>query len=304
MRTTPLNYSSSLFLACLLLCANPLHAAPDWSSISSEQIVLFYPGQASWEWLLTKHSGAKSVRKGAPCLECHKGEEKEMGQVLVKAGPLEPMPINGKPGFIVADIQLASDKNNLYIRARWKDSGFQDDKPMDKDYASKFAVMLDDGGVKETRVAACWGVCHDDASRMRSAEEEKRDLYVSSSRSKLTRKGGGDRIVSADKLEQLLENKAFMEYWQVLLNNTGVAKINEGIILEKRHPRSQQLVTAHATHNNGQWEVLIERKRSSTIAQAKPLASGDKLILGFAIHDAHARGRFHYVSFGREFELN
>lgn len=53
--------------------------AIDWDRVKEKNIILFYPGQSSWEWVLTDHSASKSVKKGTDCLECHEDEEQEMG---------------------------------------------------------------------------------------------------------------------------------------------------------------------------------------------------------------------------------
>ena len=36
-----------------LIAAAPARAAIDWASVPGKDVVLFYPGQASWEWALT-----------------------------------------------------------------------------------------------------------------------------------------------------------------------------------------------------------------------------------------------------------
>ena len=73
--------------------------------------MLFYPGQASWEWALTPSdmSGADDFRKGKDCAICHIGEEATMGPQIVTGKPrmfktgekpsIEPTPIPGKPGL-------------------------------------------------------------------------------------------------------------------------------------------------------------------------------------------------------------
>ena len=77
--------SKHLIASLLLFCFSLSAYAIDWNKIEAKQVTLFYPGQSSWEWLLTKkdHSGAKNFRKGKGCRECHQGEEKDMGNLLV-----------------------------------------------------------------------------------------------------------------------------------------------------------------------------------------------------------------------------
>src|SRR5215208_4668363 len=95
----------------------------DWSAIPVTQIGLFYPGQSTYEFLRSKaHKGASKVEKGAACVSCHDSdtEEKDMGEKLVKAGLLEPMPVAGKDGFKALKLQAAYDDKNAYLRFQWK----------------------------------------------------------------------------------------------------------------------------------------------------------------------------------------
>src|SRR4051812_21430002 len=98
---------TALFLGMATLgTASALAADPakiDWSKIKATEVTLFYPGQSSYEWLRsTAHQGAnRKVQQGAACVSCHdeKDAEKELGEKLVKAGPLEPSPVKGKSGY-------------------------------------------------------------------------------------------------------------------------------------------------------------------------------------------------------------
>ena len=78
-------------LAALALWAAPAGAV-DWNAVQGKDVTMFYPGQASWEWVLTptSHSGAPVFREGKNCHECHKGEEKRMGDTIVSGKKLEP----------------------------------------------------------------------------------------------------------------------------------------------------------------------------------------------------------------------
>ena len=56
---------ASIFLICFSFSVYSI----EWDGVKSKQITLFYPGQASWEWVLTKstHAGAKNFRAGKDC---------------------------------------------------------------------------------------------------------------------------------------------------------------------------------------------------------------------------------------------
>lgn len=164
----------------------------DWSKIKANSIVLFYPGQSSYEWLRSPaHKGAnKEVARGDACVSCHDEEdaEKDLGNKLVKAGPLEPMPIKGKSGYKDLSVQAAYDAKNMYLRYEWKtdnpypgnehqylrfdgqewkvwgfpklDKVVQDGKQPGI-YEDRMSIMIDDGKVANFGKQGCWLTCHD-----------------------------------------------------------------------------------------------------------------------------------------------
>lgn len=291
--------------------ASPIASDIQWDKLNSKSITLFYPGQSSWEWLLTKHSAAKSVRKGAPCLECHEDEEKDMGATLVSGKKLESSPIKGKPGSIKASLKTAYDDESIYFQIQWKDTNFSSEesianKNVEKSKKSKIKVtlMLGDKSVKEFPVAGCWGVCHDDATSMASHEgDNKRQLYTSASRVKIKRTGGGDNIKDTQELEALLINKNILEYWQLRISADNQTSTSQGYILEKRHKLENTRFNASATLENGLWTTIFSRKRNETGTGLIPIKEGHTYTLGIALHDDFVSGRKHYVGFGRSFSL-
>jgi hypothetical protein len=107
------------FTTSAVLAADP--ATIDWAKVPVTNVTLFFPGQSSYEWLRTdSHPGSKMVREGTACVACHQGKEKTMGDKLVKAGPLEPMPVKGKSGSVDLKFQAAYDAKNAYLRFQWK----------------------------------------------------------------------------------------------------------------------------------------------------------------------------------------
>lgn len=164
----------------------------NWSKIPATTVHLFYPGQSSLEWLSSDaHEGAgKSVKAGKSCTSCHdeKDAEKELGEKLVKAGPLEPMPVAGKEGYKDLKVQAAFDDKNAYIRMQWKTQndypgtehqylrfdgkewkvwGFPkldkivQDRQMMGVYEDRMSIMIDDGKVPGFAQQGCWLSCHD-----------------------------------------------------------------------------------------------------------------------------------------------
>ena len=175
------------FAAAPALAADP--ASIDWSTIPATTVSMFYPGQSSYEWLRSdKHPGAKLVLDGKACTTCHTGKERAMGDKLVKAGPLEPMPVKGKNGAVDLKFQAAYDAKNAYFRYQWKtlnpypgsehqylrfdgkewkvygfpklDSVVQEGKQPGI-YEDRMTIMIDDGKVPGFAQQGCWLTCHD-----------------------------------------------------------------------------------------------------------------------------------------------
>lgn len=174
------------------LAADP--AALNWSAVPKADIKLFYPGQASQEWIFGENhkSGAKALRKGESCLECHDDEQESLGETMVTGKKLEPTPIAGKRGSVTVALQAAYDKEYFYLKASWPAKergdfheylGFRGGKwgtyatynnsPAVKagkarlSYEDRFNVMLGDGkGVPDFNNQGCWVTCHNDLRHM------------------------------------------------------------------------------------------------------------------------------------------
>lgn len=161
----------------------------DWSTIPTTTLKLFYPGQASYDWLRSSsHKRAyKKVLEGDSCVSCHEGEEAELGEELVEGDELEPAPIEGKNPTADLQVQVAYDADNAYFRFQWKTqmnragqmhdymrfngeawefygnarseeevrSGAQ--PPL---YEDRLTMMVDDGSVPMFAEQGCWLTCH------------------------------------------------------------------------------------------------------------------------------------------------
>ncbi len=185
-----------LGFAVLSLSVHAAYAADpatiDWSKVPTTNVGLFYPGQSSYGWVRSDaHKGAaKQVQRGDSCVSCHdeKAEEKELGEALVKANRLEPMPVAGKNGYVDLGVQAAYDDKNAYLRFQWKTRnpfpgtehqylrfdgkewkvyGFPKlDKVVQEGkqpgiYEDRMSVMIDDGKVPGFAQQGCWLTCHD-----------------------------------------------------------------------------------------------------------------------------------------------
>lgn len=292
-----------IFLGSALLVAvfisSPVHAV-NWDGVEGRTVTLFYPGQASWEWALTQsdHSGNERFRQGRNCAHCHEGEQSEIGAVIVSGDKpkLEPRPIAGKTGSVPLDVKVVNDGSRLHVRMEWKDTGYKPNEPMDKDNALRVTMMLDNGGVREAGRASCWGSCHDDASNMASAGDSDRTKYLAASRKGMSRSGGGDNVKDSAELAKLLAANGFMEYWQARLTTDGNSKGVHGYIMDKRHEELDSQVDAVITRNGDTLVAVISRDLATSGNGYKSLSNSDKLMVGFALHDGHAKGRYHHVS--------
>lgn len=280
--------------------------AVDWSAVVEQEMTLLYPGQGSWEWVLTQddHSAARKFREGKNCFACHKGEEQGMGAKIVTGKKLEPAPIPGKPGSLALKVKTAHDSERLYFRFEWP-AAKAGGKKLDPQHAARVTVMLDDGSVKEAARAGCWGSCHDDTIGMASAPTGK-DItkYLIASRTQVTRQGGGENFKPAAELQQLLKQGGFLEYWQARLNPGQPAQAVDGYILDKRHESASPMVSAEAQSSGGKWVVILSRQLKSGGEGRKDIVPGKTYTVGFAVHDDYANHRFHYVSLERTLVLD
>lgn len=295
---------SGVLLACLAVAcavaARPAQAV-DWSGVPAKEVVLFYPGQASWEWSLTQsdHSGNEKFREGKKCRECHRGEETNIGDLIVSGKKVEPDPIPGKAGSVALSVQAAHDGERLYLRLQWPATEPLSIPKMDPDFEAKVTVMIDDGSVVEAVRAGCWGSCHDDAVGMASAPEGKKiTKYLAASRTKITRQGGGENYKPAGELEKLIDQGIFLEYWQARLNRGAGATAVSGYILDKRHKNEPPVIDAEGGLEGGKWTVVLSRKLTLGQGPHKTIAAGKTYTVGFAIHDSYLEHRFHDVSLG------
>lgn len=251
-------------------------AAPDWSKVDSKDIVLFYPGVSPLEWIQkgTEHGGARALRKGETCADCHSDETADMGKRMASGQKLEPTPIAGKAAAIPVKVQAAHDADNLYLRFSWKQPAASGGTKMDDKNPVKIAFMLESGGkVELADQSGCWATCHQDLRTMPGADDAK-TKYV---------KGGS-----------LGEGKFYDLYqWR-----SGENKGFDGYVADKRVMEGgKALVSAEGKQDGDNWTVVFTRKLAGGEGDVT-LESGKTYNFGFAIHDDSSAGRFHHVSLG------
>jgi cytochrome c-type protein NapC len=302
----------------------------DWSAIEAQEIVLFYPGQASLEWVLkgSDHGGKRAFTKGDRCFECHEEEEVDIGDIIVVGEKAEETPIADKRGSIAVQIKSAYDADNLYMQFQWPDTEhapvpFVEGGKMDPENPIKLAVMLatdieDDPKVEYAERAGCWQTCHHDANYMPHQPDNalladsplaaRLDLslgytkYLKESRTEIEidgkdgkMRGGWDKLRSEAELQAALDNGAFMD---LLRYKSGTGESEDGHILEQRVMSGGQGVSFVGNLADGIWTVDMTRKLTSDKPGDISMNKDEMYNIGFAIHDDYSSSRFHHVSLG------
>ena len=276
-------------LGLLMAGGAGLASATDAGKAPAKKITVFYPGSSGMEWVLkgTEHGGAKGVKKGETCIGCHVDdrtgaeEAPDFGRKIIsgeksKNTVLEPEPIKGKPGSIPVTVQAAHDASNLYLRFSWKNTGFSSGKKMDADNPVKLAFMLEEPGkIEYDSAGGCWATCHNDVRTMPGIKDDKKTKYVK------------DGSLANGKFYDLLQFRS----------GKGQKPV-DGHIAERRVMEGgKALSEARGELKGDTWTVNFTRKLAGGEGDVK-LEPGKVYNFGFAIHDDHTAGRYHYVSFG------
>jgi len=293
-------------------------ATIDWSKASERQVVLFYPGQASLEWVLTgkDHSGARAVVKaGDRCFTCHDKETADIGRKIVtgEKAVLEPQPIAGKRGSVPVKVRASHDAENLYLRFEWPDTAhvpvpFIDGGKMDPENPIKLAVMFASDEMEYAKLSGCWGTCHHDLHSMPDEAEAHATKYLTESRTGLQMKaedgkkrgGFNQRKDDAAILAELTAG----HYMDLLRFKSGSGATENGHVLADRVMTGGSGAQMTGKLENGVWVVELTRKLAPGTPGDLTLETGKLYNLGFAIHDDHSMARWHHVSLGYKLGLD
>ncbi len=259
-----------------LAAGNALAAAPaDWSRVEAKEITLFYPGVSPLEWIMkgTDHGGARGLKKGETCADCHSSETADMGKKMVSGQKIEPTPIPGKAAAIPVKVQAAHDGDTLYLRFSWTQPKASGAPKMDDKNPVKIAFMLDGGKVDMADKAGCWASCHGDVRTM---------------------PGGNDKKTKYVKDASLTDGR----YYDLMQWRSGEKKAYDGYVADSRVMEGgKALTSADGKLDGDTWTVVFARKFTGGEGDVK-LETGKAYNFGFAIHDDSATGRFHHVSLG------
>jgi hypothetical protein len=279
-----MKYQSITAALALGLAFGPAMASePDWDRIEASELMLFYPGIASIEWVSgdiridrERHQGARVFKMGDRCIECHLEDVDELidiGDAIASGERMEPTPIPGTPGTIPVAVKAAHADGVLYLRFSWQQPASGGAEAMDADNPLKIAFMLDAGTVELADQAGCWASCHADLRGMPDGTDD-RTKYVS----------GGSL---ADGV-----------FYDLLQWRSGENKAYDGHVADHRvMDGGQALQGATGRLEGGTWSVVFKRAFAGGAGDVS-LERGGVYNIGVAIHNDHAAGRFHHVSMG------
>jgi len=289
--------------------ASAKKSSVNWAAALAREVTVFYPGQASMEWVLGRdHGGKRSFKKGDRCIECHEEEVADIGAKIVSGEKLEDKVTPGKRGSIAVNVKAAHDTKNLYMQFSWADtdhtpSPFTDGGKMDKKNEIKLAFMLATDEVEYADRAGCWGTCHADLNEMPFAPEGQNvTKYIKESRTKIEIKGRGGKPKGGwDKRKTDAEIDAELaanRYMDIIRYKSGEKKTEDGNILADRHMNEKLSSEFTAVKKGNQWVVEVVRPLKEIAGKNIELALDQTYNFGFAIHDDYTNGRFHHVSLG------
>lgn len=272
--------------------AGGVMAAPDWSKATPVKMTLFYPGQSSLEWVMDKaeHSAVPDiVDKKRACAKCHMGDANEVGDKIVKGGPvgnkkasIEPKPIAGKDGHIPVIFQAVHDGSKIYFRLEWQSPKAVGEK-MDKKNDVKATVMFDGGDTVEgANQNGCWATCHDDLRTMKSPKSDDKKKYI---------KGGN------------VDTGKFFDYIQYR-SGKGEPMIDGYIADDRVREGGKSLIKAEGKKEGNTWVVTFERELSGKGKGDHTIVPGKMYSFGVALHEGASNYRYHYVSLGYQFALD
>lgn len=296
----------------------------DWTDVPSREITIFYPGQASMEWVLNgrDHGGARAfVKSGDTCASCHDQETAEMGEKIVSGEKAEPTPIPGKRGSIPVNVQATHDDANLYLRFEWEDTEhvavpFVEGGKMDPENQVKLAVMLATNDLEYAEQAGCWGTCHHDARTMPDTPDADTangagtsidvsqgiTKYVGESRTSIEvrgkrgkKRGGWDKLNTSDEIMAEIDANHVMD---LLRYQAGTGITEDGYIYDQRIMQGGQGFEVVSSNEGARWVVEMKRALNSGEKGDIALATDQRYNFGFAIHDDYTDARFHHVSLG------
>lgn len=303
----------------------------DWAQVPTTNLTLFYPGQASFEWVQNgkQHGGARPLTKGGDsCTTCHAAELETIGaKIVAGTEDTEPTPIPGKRGVIKATLQAAHDAETAYFRLSWPEAPhtpvpFVDGGKMDPENPIKVAMMIVGTGIELGEQVGCWASCHSDNAYMpfdpgadgiaanpdvaaRLAATTFVPKYLSETRTEIeirgrsgAPQGGWDKLKAEEEIAAYLEGGTFLDLLRVYADGSS----SNGYLLDRRVENDGEMA-ASAALDGGVWTVTFARPLVGGVGDV-PLEAGRTYTVGFAIHDDYSAARFHHITLNTSLALD
>lgn len=305
----------------LLLFPFAVHAEVNWDTVPAKKVTLFYPGMASWEYLVSKDhpTGADPVARGEKgCQDCHLKEgivnipadEIVKGKLRIKSKgiALEPVPPMGLSGFKELEIQAAYDTANIYLRLKWpspEGAGFRDPSLEAKGLSDRVAIQLN-GNLKSFGKAGCFISCHNDMAYMPDSPTDSEiaaaPFYAKQKRKDVrhyayfTRSKGWSGLKREQDMERYLKSGGFMDLWVAGFKGEEVVVSDESVFSDRSKDSSQD-ISAQGAWQDGFYTVIITRELAPKDQMDIQLKEGKGFYAGLAVYDNKNGNRKHYVSF-------
>jgi len=286
-------------------------AAVEWPRVKSTEMKLFYPGVSSWDFLTSDDHrlGAREIKKGKKdCRHCHLGKEGDLdlkaddiasGAMKMKRShkPLEPEPIAGRKGVMLAGVQAAYDAENLYLRFNWLSKGTGwNSKGRTPD---RISIQINKAEPAFGKYG-CFITCHKDLSTMPDAPAKKEleadpayrgmdevRLYAAYARS-----SWASRRPDADSRFK----DGFIDLKSVEFES-GRAKAEDGWVFDTRDWEDNLGFEGTGSFSDGKYTAVFKIRRAASGRYNISINEGDVISIGVAIHEDGTSKRKHYVSF-------
>lgn len=291
------------------LSASAEAAEIDWRKIDSSDVVLFYPGVASWEFLNgdDHRLGGREIKKGKKdCRHCHmdkeggldlKAEEIAAGSMKMKRShnAFEPEPLAGKKGVISARVQAAYDAEFAYVRVEWESPGAGWKKNGEPDRVS---IQMNRTEPSFARYG-CFITCHNDVITM--PESPSRRLVAAH-----PAYNGREDVrlyafyAKSSWAEHKPGNEARMKTGLIDLRSiefeAGKVTSRDGWVFDDRGWEDND-ANGTGSWADGRYSAVFRFRLKSTDRHDVNISEGDTVPVAIAIHDEGAARRKHYVSF-------
>lgn len=310
-------YSMLIVFAIHIPAALASQKEIDWSKIESREMVLFYPGVSSWEFLQSEDHrlGGREIKKaGKECRKCHLGRTGELdmkadeiasGAFKMKRSqkPFEPSPERAKKGTMRLALKTAYDSEFFYIMASWDSKGRGFGKSAAENIASDRISFQFNRDEPYFRKYGCFIACHNDLNTMPENPPQKavaaNPYYKALGRDDVRLYAFYARDAWDKPIEAVIARKkagGLIDLISVELEGRAL-KAHDGWVLEDRRWEEQSDLTATGGFAGGRYTVVFKRSLKARDSLDQGIEEGQAITFAVAVHEDNVDKRRHYVSF-------